>query len=102
EMQGKLDQAKEENNSALAELDKQLSDAQTAIANVDASNKMLVNVVDQAKKDIQAVDNAASKAMTTALDGKSLAETAKALGQNALDQFNALSVGGRNILRNSA
>ncbi|WP_458259047.1 phage head spike fiber domain-containing protein, partial [Lactococcus lactis] len=32
----------------------------------------------------------------------SLAETAKALGQNALDQFNALSVGGRNILRNSA
>lgn len=102
EMQGKLDQAKEENNSALAELDNQLSDAQTAIANVDASNKTLVNAVDQAKKDIQAVDNAASQAMTTALDGKSLAETAKALGQNVLDQFNALSVGGRNLVLNSA
>ncbi|MDT2919285.1 phage tail spike protein, partial [Lactococcus lactis] len=102
EMQGKLDQAKEENNAAMTELDKQLSDAQTAIANVDASNKTLVSAVDQAKKDIQSVDNAASQAMTTALDGKSLAETAKALGQNALDQFNALSVGGRNILRNSA
>ncbi|WP_253287831.1 phage head spike fiber domain-containing protein [Lactococcus lactis] len=102
ELEGKLDQAKEENNAALAELDKQLSDAQTAIANVDASNKTLVNTVDQAKKDIKAVDNAASKAMTTALDGKSLAETAKALGQNALDQFNALSVGGRNLVLNSA
>ncbi|MGF2029861.1 tail fiber domain-containing protein [Lactococcus lactis] len=102
ELEGKLDQAKEENNAALAELDKQLSDAQTAIANVDASNKTLVNAVDQAKKDIQAVDNAASQAMTTALAGKSLAETAKALGQNALDQFNALSVGGRNLVLNSA
>ncbi|WP_029344310.1 phage tail spike protein [Lactococcus lactis] len=102
EMQGKLDQAKEENNAALAELDKQLSDAQTAIANVDATNKTLVEAVDQANKDIQAVDDAASQAMTTALDGKSLAETAKALGQNALEQFNALSVGGRNLVLNSA
>ncbi|MDT2919430.1 phage tail spike protein, partial [Lactococcus lactis] len=102
EMQGKLDQAKEENNAAMTELDKQLSDAQTAIANVDASNKTLVSAVDQAKKDIKAVDNAASQAMTTALDGKSLAETAKALGQNVLDQFNALSVGGRNLVLNSA
>ena len=102
EMQGKLDQSKKENDAALEELDKQLSDAQTAIANVDATNKTLVGAVDQANKDIKVVDNAASKAMTTALDGKSLAETAKALGQNALDQFNALSVGGRNLLRNTA
>lgn len=102
ELEGKLDQAKEENAAALAELDKQLSDAQTAIDNVDATNKTLVEAVDQAQKDIQAVDDAASQAMTTALDGKSLAETAKALGQNALDQFNALSVGGRNLVLNSA
>ena len=102
ELEGKLDQAKEENDAALEELDKQLSDAQTAIDNVDATNKTLVEAVDQANKDIQAVDDTASQAMTMALDGKSLAETAKALGQNALDQFNALSVGGRNLVLNSA
>lgn len=97
-----LAKSKEENDAALADLDKQLSDAQTAIDNVDASNQALSDAVDQANKDIQTVNDAASQAMTTALDGKSLAETAKALGQNALDQFNALSVGGRNLVLNSA
>lgn len=102
EMQDKLDQAKQENDAALADLDKQLSDAQTAIDNVDASNKALSDAVDQANKDIKAVDDAASQAMSTALDGKSLAENAKELGQEALDNFKNLSIGGRNLLSNSA
>lgn len=102
EMQDKLDQAKQENDAALADLDKQLSDAQTAIDNVDAANQALSDAVDQANKDIKAVDDAASQAMSTALDGKSLAENAKELGQEALDNFKNLSIGGRNLLRNTA
>ncbi|WP_347962624.1 phage tail spike protein [Lactococcus formosensis] len=102
EMQDKLDQAKQENDAAFADLDKQLSDAQTAIDNVDASNQALSDAVDQANKDIKAVDDAASQAMSTALDGKSLAENAKELGQEALDNFKNLSIGGRNLLSNSA
>lgn len=102
EIQDKLDQAKQENGAAFADLDKQLSDAQTAIDNVDASNQALSDAVDQANKDIKAVDDAASQAISTALDGKSLAENAKELGQEALDNFKNLSIGGRNILRNTA
>ncbi|WP_285009491.1 phage tail spike protein [Lactococcus formosensis] len=102
EMQDKLDQAKQENDAAFADLDKQLSDAQTAIDNVDASNQALSDAVDQANKDIQAVDDTASQAMSTALDGKSLAENAKELGQEALDNFKNLSIGGRNLISNSA
>lgn len=102
EMQDKLDQAKQENDAAFADLDKQLSDAQTAIDNVDASNQALSDAVDQANKDIQTVNDAASQAMSTALDGKSLAENAKELGQEALDNFKNLSIGGRNLLRNTA
>ena len=73
EMQDKLDQAKEENDAALADLDKQLSDAQTAIDNVEASNKALVEAVDQANKDIQAVDDAAAKALAEAMTGQGMA-----------------------------
>ncbi|MDG6113743.1 phage tail spike protein [Lactococcus formosensis] len=102
EMQDKLDQAKQENDAAFADLDKQLSDAQTAIDNVDASNQALSDAVDQANKDIKAVDDVASQAMSTALDGKSLAENAKELGQEALDNFKNLSIGGRNLISNSA
>lgn len=102
EMQDKLDQAKQESDAALADLDKQLSDAQTAIDNVDASNQALSDAVDQANQDIKAVDDTASQAMSTALDGKSIAEKAKELGQEALDNFKNLSIGGRNLLRNTA
>lgn len=102
EMQDKLDQAKQENDAAFADLDKQLSDAQTTIDNVDASNQALSDAVDQANKDIKAVDDTASQAMSTALDGKSIAENAKELGQEALDNFKNLSIGGRNLLRNTA
>ncbi|WP_270740669.1 phage tail spike protein [Lactococcus formosensis] len=73
EMQGKLDQAKEENDAALAELDKQLSDAQTAIDNVEAANDAVVKAVDQAQQDIKAVDDAAAKALAEAMTGQGMA-----------------------------
>lgn len=73
EMQDKLDQAKQENDAAFAELDKQLSDAQTAIDNVEAANDAVVKAVDQAQQDIKAVDDAAAKALAEAMTGQGMA-----------------------------
>ncbi|WP_347962763.1 phage tail spike protein [Lactococcus formosensis] len=73
EMQDKLDQAKEENDAALADLDKQLSDAQTAIDNVEAANDAVVKAVDQAQQDIKTVDDAAAKALAEAMTGQGMA-----------------------------
>lgn len=74
ELQDKLDQAKEENDAALEDLDKQLSDAQNAIDN----------------------------ALAEALKGQDLAKDSQNLANEALDNFKNLSIGGRNLLRNSA
>lgn len=95
-------EALEKNETKLSDLDKQLSDAQKAIDNVEASNEAVVKAVDQAQKDIKSVDEAADKALKEAMKGQSLAETAQGLGQEALDNFKNLSIGGRNLLRNSA
>lgn len=73
EMQDKLDQAKQENDAAMADLDKQLSDAQTAIDNVEASNEAVVKAVDQAQQDIKTVDDAAAKALAEAMTGQGMA-----------------------------
>lgn len=73
EMQDKLDQAKQENDAALADLDKQLSDAQTAIDNVEAANDAVVKAVDQAQQDIKTVDDAAAKALAEAMTGQGMA-----------------------------
>lgn len=73
EMQDKLDQAKQENDAAMAELDKQLSDAQTAIDNVEAANDAVVKAVDQAQQDIKTVDDAAAKALAEAMTGQGMA-----------------------------
>lgn len=95
-------EALEKNETKLSDLDKQLSDAQKAIDNVEASNEAVVKAVDQAQKDIKSVDEVADKALKEAMKGQSLAETAQGLGQEALDNFKNLSIGGRNLLRNSA
>ncbi|MFP7215911.1 phage tail spike protein [Lactococcus garvieae] len=73
EMQDKLDQAKQENDAAFADLDKQLSDAQTAIDNVEAANDAVVKAVDQAQQDIKNVDDAAAKALAEAMTGQGMA-----------------------------
>ncbi|MDT2726491.1 phage tail spike protein [Lactococcus formosensis] len=73
EMQDKLDQAKQENDAAIADLDKQLSDAQTAIDNVEAANDAVVKAVDQAQQDIKTVDDAAAKALAEAMTGQGMA-----------------------------
>ncbi|EKF50443.1 phage tail spike protein [Lactococcus garvieae] len=73
EMQDKLDQAKQENDAAFADLDKQLSEAQTAIENVEAANEVVVQAVDQAQEDIKSVDEAATKALAEAMTGQSMA-----------------------------
>lgn len=73
EMQDKLDQAKQENDAALADLDKQLSDAQIAIDNVEAANDAVVKAVDQAQQDIKTVDDAAAKALAEAMTGQGMA-----------------------------
>lgn len=73
EMQDKLDQAKQENDAAFADLDKQLSDAQTAIDNVEAANDAVVKAVDQAQQDIKTVDDAAAKALAEAMTGQGMA-----------------------------
>ena len=102
EMQDKLDQAKQENDAAFADLDKQLSDAQTAIDNVEAANDAVVKAVDQAQKDFKSVDKAANNALSEALKGQDLAKDSQNLANEALDNFKNLSIGGRNLLRNSA